>query len=385
MRKTPDCRHFSDEPPQSRHICHLDMGGDAPDYSGMNKAAEANAAISKEALDWYKQMYAEQAPMREQAAQRALEVSDAQLASMRQNDDISQDYWDYQKNTFRPLEEKVVADAQDYDTEARREQKAGEAVADVEAQLAGQMAQQQRGMTRMGVNPTSGAFQQNGNAMSLAAASAKAGAAGQARNQVELQGYARKMDAANLGRNLASSQATSAGVALNAGNSAAQTGQMPMTQAQSAASQMGQGFNTAIQGNQSAANIYGQVAQNQTAANNASGSALGSLAGSAMMAFAMSDEDEKTDREAVEPTVSLSAIRKLPDSESWRYRKDSPANDGGQAHVGPMAQDVRATLGDGVAPGGKAIDLISMNGHLTNAVKALDKKVARLENHINKG
>ena len=97
--------------------------------------------------------------------------------------------------------------------------------------------------------------------MSMAEATAKAGAANKARTNVETQGYARTMDAANLGRGLASNQATSAGVALNAGNSAVSNAGMTLTQGNAAAAQMGQGFNTAIQGNQSAGNLYGMSGQ----------------------------------------------------------------------------------------------------------------------------
>ena len=52
------------------------------------------------------------------------------------------------------------------------------------------------------------------------------------------------------------------------------------------------------------------------------------------------------------------AVKATPVS-SWRYKDGQ--GDGG-AHVGPMAQNVRKTMGETAAPGGKQIDLISMNG-----------------------
>ena len=78
------------------------MCADAPDMTGVNTAAAANADIAKEALAWYKQQYADSAPQREIAANTANEVAQQQLSSARQNDAISNDYWNYQKNTFRP-------------------------------------------------------------------------------------------------------------------------------------------------------------------------------------------------------------------------------------------------------------------------------------------
>lgn len=254
------------------------MCSDAPDMTAMNTAAAANAEIAKEALDWYKQQYADSAPQRERAAETANQVAGQQLASSRQNDAISNDYWNYQKNTFRPLEAGIVADAQNYDTTARREQAASKAMADMESQFGNEQAQQQRAMTRMGVNPASGKFASMDNQMAMAQAAAKAGAASKARDNIELQGYARKMDAANMGRGLASSQATSAGVAMNAGNSAANNAGMPLTQANQAMATMGQGFGAAIQGNSSAGNLYGQSAQISSKDNGLMG-AMGNMAG----------------------------------------------------------------------------------------------------------
>lgn len=354
------------------------MCSDSPDYSGMNRAAEANAQIAKEALDWYKQMYAEQAPLREQAAARANAVSDAQLASMQQNDAISRDYWNYQQSTFRPLERALVSDAQNYDTEARRNAAASKAVADVAQQMDAAQSQQQRQMMRMGVNPNSGRFAAMSTQMEVAEALGKATAANKARDQVELQGYARKMDAANLGRGLASSQATSAGVALNAGNSSATTGQMPLTQAQSAAQTMGQGFNTAIQANNSAGNIYGTMATAQ--ANNQYGF-LGDLATIGMSAAKLwptSDKSKKKNAKPVSDEAALEAVKKTPVSK-WQYKDGE--GDGG-THVGPMAQDVQKNMGDEAAPGGKVLDLITMNGVTMAGMSALAKKVDRLEKKV---
>ena len=254
------------------------MCADAPDMTAMNTAAAANADIAKEALAWYKQQYADSAPQRELAAKTANDVAQQQLATSKQNDAISNDYWNYQKNTFRPLEGKIIADAQNFNSEASQNEAAGKALADVEQQFGNEAAQQQRAMTRMGVNPNSGRFASMSTQMGMAQAAAKAGAASKARDSVELQGYARKMDAANMGRGLASSQATSAGVAMNAGNSAANNAGVPLTQANQAMATMGQGFGTAIQGNNSAGNLYGQAAQIAGKDNGLMG-ALGNMAG----------------------------------------------------------------------------------------------------------
>ncbi len=363
----------------------MSLCGSKTDTSGMNAAALANSQVAKDALDWYKQAYTDQAPLRQQAADKALAVSDAQLASMKQNDAISNDYWNYQKDTFRPLEGKIIADAQSFDSPERQNQNAAKATADVQQAFDSSQGQMQRSLERRGVNPSSGAALALNNQMSMQKAAASAGASNKARTDTDLQGYARKMDAANLGRNLASNQATSAGVAMTAGNNAVNNAGIPLTQAQSATNMAGQGFNTAIQGNNSAGSIYGQVAQleNQDsgiwgALGGVAGQFAGSAAGSTAIASFLSDKKAKKNIKPVSDAAALNAVKATPVS-SWRYKDGQ--GDGG-AHVGPMAQNVRKSMGETAAPGGKQIDLISMNGISMAAIAALDKKVGRLSQQI---
>lgn len=360
------------------------MCADAPDTSGMNAAAQANAALSKEALDFYRQVYAEQAPQREASAKIAMDVANQQLASSKLNDTISQDYWNYQKDTFRPLEQGIVEAAQEYDTPARREAAAAEAVADVGMQAGLAKQAQTRQQQRMGVNPASGKALALDNQMSMAEALGKAGAANKARDNVELQGYARKMDAANLGRNLASSQATSAQVAATVGNSAVSNAGVPLTQSNQAVQTAGQGFNTAIQANNSAGQLYGQAAQLSSqdsglmgALGGVAGQFAGSAAGSSWL-VGLSDKNKKKDIKPVSDEAALEAVKDTPVS-SWQY-KDG-AGDGG-SHVGPMAQHVQKNMGEQAAPGGKMVDLISLNGVNMAATAALARKVDKLAKKV---
>lgn len=362
------------------------MCSDAPDMSGANAAALANAELSRESLDFYKQVYAEQAPARQRATDTALKVADAQLASMEQQADLSKEYADYNRETFRPVEQQVIADAMGYDTADRREAEAGQAVADVGAQVANARQSAVRAQTRMGVNPNSGAAVTMQNQLSLGEASAKASAANTARKNVETVGFARKMDAAGLGRNLASNSSTAASVALNAGNSASGNAAMPVQQAQSAASMMGQGFSTAIQGNNSAGALYTQAAQLSSQDNGLMG-ALGGVAGQFLGGqgfanmMAGSDENTKEDIKPVSDEQALDAIEKTPVS-TWKYKPGE--GDGGQ-HVGPMAQHVQKTMGEQAAPGGKQIDLITMNGMTMAGMAALSRKVDKLDKKVSKG
>lgn len=350
------------------------MCSDAPDMTAMNITAATQAELSAEQLAFAKQVYQETAPDRAAAAERAAAVSDAQMRSMDTQTEIAKDYNTYQQTTFRPLEQGIVSDAQAYDTPERREAAAAAASADVEQNLAAQRGATLRDMQRKGVNPSSGQAMAMQGVMDLGAAKLKAGAANQARTQAETVGLARRMDAANLGRNLASNQATSAGLALTAGNNSTANAQVPLSVAQSGVGIMNSGYSGAQAGLSNAASTYGSIANIQSKADDAMWGAVGSVAGAAMV---KSDVNIKQDIEPVDPGQALAAVEAIPIS-NWAYRSGTVADDGGKRHTGPMAQDTHRVLGEKAAPKGKKIDLISLNGVTMAAVQGLSRKVDRI-------
>lgn len=378
-RTSTDCRRFTEHPvARSRNLCFLDTGSDAPDTSRQDAVAEDMAKLSQEQWDWVKAEYEKSAGDRAASAQTARDVSAQQLQGLTLQNKLTEGYAQDRENLYRPLEQQMVQEAQAYDTPERREAAAGKAVADAGIQLDLAQAAQRRNLTRMGVDPSSGASLATGNQMSLGEAAVKTGAANKAREQVELQGYARKADAAQMGRGNASAQATSAGIATTTGNSAVTNSQQPNLVNNQGIGVVQSGANSALSGMSGAAGIYQNSSnlQAQAGDNSSMWGALGSLGGAAI--FKYSDKEQKTGRKPVKPELSLAAIRKIPDVESWSYKDGSPADDGGITHVGPMAQDINAAMGDEAAPGGKVIDLVTLNGHTMNAIKALDKKVEKL-------
>ena len=257
----------------------------APDMTAMNTTAAAQAALSEEQLDWAKSVYAEQAPQRDAAFKQSQDVSNAQLGVMNQQMALAKDYNDYNKSTFRPLEKGIVADAQNYDTQARRDSEAGKAIADVTQGFSAARDQSSRNLQRMGVDPNSGRALSLSNSLDIGQAANMAGAASKARNMVETTGFARKMDAASLGRGLASAQSTAAGLGLNAGSSALGSTGVGLASMNSGNQVMQQGFSGASQGLSSAGSMYGNIAnvQNQADANgNAIWGGLGQIGGAAI-------------------------------------------------------------------------------------------------------
>lgn len=350
------------------------MSGDG----GAGELSEEQARVAMEALEWDKERYAEEKPVRDKANQLALDAAQIQNDISKQQAGISQDTYDYQKDTFRPLEQGIVADAQAYDTPERREQKAGQAVSDFQTKLDASRSAMRESLAARGIDLGSGNVLAQEAAMGVQGAAGASAAANQARNDVETQGFARKMDAASLGRNLSSNQAATANTASNASSASAGSAQSAVTNNNVAASGMQSGYRSAMSGLGSAAS--GAAAANNSSNNNSQ------LLNSAMMAYAAyaSDEDVKdgTGKE-MSPAKALGAILKTPVHEDWKYdpAKGGP-DDGGQKHDGPMAQDVQKNMGDDVAPGGKKIDIASMNGVLIAGIQGLADEVKDLKNDV---
>lgn len=280
---------------QMRNICFGGGKGNVPDANpGMIASAEAAkeiAGLQKETADemlaFYKEQYADLKPMLDQLTQNEIDVS-------RANQERADEYAQYERSTFRPLERGIVADAAAFDTDAKRQELAGQAVSDVNTSFSNARGQESRALQRMGINPNSGRFAAMNSQLTLGQAATQSGAMNKARADAENIAFARKMDAAGLGRNLATNSSTAYGVAL-AANQQARTGAMAPVGV------MGAGYSGAQQGYSSAAgsygtagNIYGQefnarmrgYEANQ-AASGALASGIGSLVGTAAGAYIM--------------------------------------------------------------------------------------------------
>jgi hypothetical protein len=247
------------------------MCSDAPDTRIAQEAALKNAEISKEALEWYKQVYSDGAPDRNAASQLARQQSQKQIALSDLAIQTATEANDRYKTKFAPVEDRIVADAMAYDTTARRESEAREAVADTQIALTGQQQATTRSLERRGVSLGSGKAMALQGQFDLGAARLKAGAANSARERVETIGAAKMMDAAGIGRGVVGNQATQAQIGLNASNSGVASAATPITLANQSAALMGQGYNTALQGNTSSANIGMGIANAQAGVDAANG------------------------------------------------------------------------------------------------------------------
>jgi hypothetical protein len=239
--------------------------------------------------------------------QQQLRIADTQEAR-------STEQYEYWKESFKPLEEKIVADALNFNADAERERMAGQAGADVEQAFGAQRAQNARELSRYGLNPNSSTAMRAAGTLGDEEALAKAGAMNTSRMQSRAMGMAMAADAANIGRGAQAASGQAAQLALGAGqagvaNIGGQTQNAAMTR------QLGnQNFSNAINANTSAGNIYGQdFSTRMTGYGTASKlygdkvSAVGSMAGAAIGLMA---DGGPTAPGAVGDLPSMAAARK---------------------------------------------------------------------------
>ena len=260
------------------------MGGKSsapPDYSAMAAATERGIATAERLgtrqMDFAQRQYDEMKPLAERVAAQQMAAQEQQ---MRQ----AQDYYKYQTDTFRPLEQGLVEQARNYNTEGNRAQLAAQASADAANAFQSAQGVTNRQMARQGINASSGAALMMRNQNALGLASMTAGAATNARRQAEQTGFARSLDVTGLGRGLA-------GASLGAYQGANASGSTGLTSAMSAGDQFGrsfgQGANYSLEGARLGVQGQGQILGAQTSAYNTGVNAQGEMFGSVLGAGAV--------------------------------------------------------------------------------------------------
>jgi hypothetical protein len=316
------------------------MGGKsarAPDYAPLAAASRESAEImgqlGREQLGFARAQYADLAPIVRGLADQQ---SQAQEEQMRQ----ARDYYSELEQVYRPLERGLVREAQEFNTEAAREQLARQAAADASRAFGTTRAASERASASMGVNPNSGRFAGMGIQTDLGLTANRAAAMTGARERAENLGYARRLDVAGLGRNLPGISTAAYGGATGAGSAAAGTYMAPGNQFMAG---MNQGAGTIASGLNMRNQGYGNILNTQGSVYgqslNAQGEVLGSLAGAGIAKY--SDARLKTDikLKGIDFTTNLAiyefAYKAAP---TIRYR-------------GVMAQDVEKVYPQAVVEG----------------------------------
>ena len=353
---------------------------EAPDYSGIASANAESARLSKEAADNQLAFSKDQYAFLKPYVQKQLEIGQA-VAAQQQADSAkasnrADQQWSQYQTTFQPIEEKMAQEAMDYGSEADQERATGQAAADVSQQFQSQRAAAQRQLASMGVKPNSGAFMAQNRESDAAEAAARAAAMTGTRQAVKDKGVSLRAGAAAFGRNQTNTAGQQVGLSTGSGSAATQSAGAGVGSTLAAGNSINAGYgaqidaaNSAVRANLGLGGLMNSAYGNQAQMYGSQMAGMGQLVG--MGATMLSSKGFKEDGEPVDSGDAVEAFKNL-DVDSWKY-KDGIA-DGGR-HVGPYAEDVQRELGDEVAPGGKQIDMISMSGAQTAAIKGLAEKL----------
>ena len=255
------------------------MGGKsapAPDYSAMARATERGIDVAERLgtrqMDFAQRQYEEMKPMLQR-------IADQQMAAQEQQMGQAKDYYDYQTQTFRPVEQGLVRDAQEFSTAGYREQLARDAAAASAKAFGLTQDMASRAAAARGVNPNSGAAlaMQNQNLLGLSAQ--RANAMTGARTTAEQLGWARRMDAAGLGRGLAGASTAAYSGATGAGTAGANTAMAAGNQFTNANNA---GVGTMMEGARLGVQGAGNILNAQTSAYNTGINAQGEMMGSVL-------------------------------------------------------------------------------------------------------
>lgn len=261
-------------------------------------------------------------------------------------------------------QDKLIQDAQDFNSETKQAELAAKAGADVNAAFGNAEAQQMRSLSRMGVNPNSGKFASMTGQNAVAKATALAGATNSARTAARQEGRALTDRATNA---LAGYPA----MGMQASGQGAQFGGLGLNYANQGLAGMNSGLQTG-------ASVAGQMGSNATSMWNSQanaymqdqnskeslGSVLGGIGGLAMGAAkaytAFSDRRLKQDIQAVgrDERTGLTLYR-------FAY-KTHP----GQHYIGVMADEVEKVKPDAVITmddGHKAVNYAAIGIELKEA------------------
>lgn len=257
---------------------------------------------------------------------------------------------DRYQEKFLPMQDRFIAEAENYASPERKLAEQNRAVADIRLGIRQNRQAADRSAMAMGIDPSSGRARAATDRMATDTALAVAGARNVAGRQVEEQGRSLRANAINLGSGAAVNPATSIGISNGA---------------------MLNGGNAAMQGYSQQGNLLNTQYQQQMQAWQANQGAIGSLGGAlgAMAGlFLPSSKEIKTDKA---PVKSLDAVKKMP-VEAWTYK---PGEGDEGRHIGPYAEDFKKATGIG---DGKSIDVISAIGLSLGAIRDLDAKVDKL-------
>jgi hypothetical protein len=351
-------------------------GGGAPSPDpNIGLAQQEMAKISREYLEnWKTEVW----PQMKEAAEKQEVRADEQFAldrKIQEKQIKAADTTMAEFNRNAGSREAIYKEAEDYSTAENKERIAAEAIGDIKTSFGVQAADLERRNQSYGINPTSGRSMATQNANSVMQAATEGAAATRARNAAEQLGWAKKMDAIGLSQGQFGNQATSTGLALNAGAQGFGIGQQSFGNYGALGNSMSQATNTANQGWNNVGQLgvqkyqadisrYNAEQQANAASSAGFGSALGAIGGAAMKyapaMIAASDIRMKENIEVVGHLPNGLAVYEFDYKPEFKDTKYA----GHGRFRGLMAHEVEAVNPEAVfttSDGYKAIDYSKVN------------------------
>lgn len=154
-------------------------------------------------LPWYQSSVEKQNALQEKLVNSSMEDAEWWRDFTKQTTDkanaIRDDYYAHWKENYKPIEEDLISDAKEYNTSAYAERQAQSAIGDMASSYANQRQQTAINMSKYGIDPTSGQFTGQMNALGVNQAAATAAASNAARQAAVQLGWDKNLQLANLG------------------------------------------------------------------------------------------------------------------------------------------------------------------------------------------
>lgn len=295
-RKLIDCRGFADAPPESRNICHLDMGGDSapPPDPALIAAQIRSMGYQDQAIQTMISNANTMLPLQKAQMQFGLDTSRTAWEQSQADRAYALD----RRGELTGLQDRMIADANAFDAEVKGEEYAAQGVADVGMQAEQARQAMTRQQQRMGVNPASGKSLAMQSQMGIAEAAAKATAANKLRAAARAEGYGLTDRASNA---LAGYPA----MGMSTTGSGAGFGANGLTLVNNAAAGMNSGLSSVVSGagalGSNATGMYNAQANYATNTANSQGEMFGTLlgAGSQLGAAMIMSSDRRLKEDVV--------------------------------------------------------------------------------------
>lgn len=222
--KAPDLTPISDAQMQiakdSNELAREYLGMSREQFAWMQENAREELNLAREQADKLMQFQEKAFASDQEAKEFARQVGQTQIDAMKQQMGYAAADRKRWEETFLPMQDRYIAEANAYDTPERREAEAARAGVDIQRQAEAARANADQRLRSMGLDPSQMRSASLLDTQNTALAAQQAGAMNQARTNVEDRGRAMRADALNVGSGLPAQALAGYAGATNSGQGA---------------------------------------------------------------------------------------------------------------------------------------------------------------------